>query len=403
MKTPFLFIFTFVFFLSDFLFAQDSTKVAEEINNISLSKNQLRRSYEMILTTKLAQNDSKAIKDLVILLLQKEEQDNFTYLYIEDKIPLIYIAKQYENLSLALLDKYAYAIDPDFSNPSILSTPLQKALFNYFNRNKADLQAEIKQHNLSQDAKDFHILSLQFLAHYSNRRNIYSKYPAEINQNAATFLQKYPNSLYTDYVRKYVYREYMPSKWGNYIGLGLGYNSFSQNLGQKFNNAIDFHIHYELHYKKVFANVGMKFIFSSVQQDIDYSNGAMWQKDASAQVIEFPITAGFWLWDNRVIRILPFAGISGLFISPNSKEPKAIPNSKALRISALTYTFGVNLDFKIGEKKTDELQYYHGIRVGLAYIQPNFWGYSPNFNGQMYCISLSYGGFEKFSKRKRYE
>jgi hypothetical protein len=115
----------------------------------------------------------------------------------------------------------------------------------------------------------------------------------------------------------------------------------------------------------------------------------------------FPIRLGFWLLDTKKLRICPFVGGAGMGIVPKDKDEKAIPNSRALETSAWAYTAGIQTDIKIKEVKETYHQNYYVIRVTLGYTQPNFWGYTTNFDGQIVYFSLGYGGFWKSMKRRK--
>lgn len=393
---------TFLFVFNGVCVAQDSLDIETEEPKISLNKYQLNQIYRRILVKKLAKNDTAKIKELFLFLLQQGRQDSTVNIGIDENMALIYITKQIESISLKDLDKYGNDINPDFVRCGIVINEFNTAINEYLIKNKIYLETAIRQTNLTEEEKDFHFLHLQYVTHYSNQRYRYYKHPDDLNKIANNFLQKYPTSIYTSYIKKYIRQEYIPSEWGNAVYVGGAYNLFTSNLGQKFNNFVDIRIHYELHYKKIFINTGFDIAFnSSVRENINYRNGGVWQKDASAIIMIFPIRLGFWLLDTKKLRIYPFVGGAGMGIVPKGKDEKAIPNSRALEISAWAYTAGIQTDIKIKEVKETYHQNYDAIRITLGYTQPNFWGYATNFDGQIIYFSLGYGGFWKNMKRRK--
>jgi hypothetical protein len=396
-----LFILVMLFCRSAFLYAQeDSTKIENKNDSLRQKSREQLKNYVLSFTNKLKQNDTAYIRKETNFWLQyKVAEYPFN---IGEKMALRYIANQIDSITTEQLFEYGNWIEPDFHSCIIKESYFGIAIDEYLQNHKVDLQQVIQQSNLAEEQKDFHLLHLDYFTNYTNQWQHYHKHPEELNKIANLFLSKYPKSIYISYIRKYIRQEYIPSEWASAVYFGSAYNSFTSNLGQKFNNFFDIRIHYELHYKKIFVNSGVDIALgSSVKENINYHNGGLWQQDSPVILMIFPVRIGCYLWDTKHLRLSSFVGGAGIILSPKDKDAKAIPNSRALETTAWAYTTGINIDIKIKEVKDFFYQNYHGFRLTMGYTQPNFWGYATNFDGQIIYFSLGYGGFFRNMKRKK--
>lgn len=365
------------------LYAQeDNTKIENKNDSLRQKSREQLKNYVLSFTNKLKQNDTAYIRKETNFWLQYKVVD---YPFnIGEKMALRYITNQIDSITTEQLFEYGNWVEPDFHSCIIEITPTNTAIYEYLQNHKSDLQNAIQKSNVNTEQKDFHLLHLEYVAHYIDEMSHHRKHPDEINKMANAFLLKYPKSIYTTYIKKYLRQEYIPSEWASAAYFGSAYNSFTNNLGQKFNNFFDIRIHYELHYKKVFVNSGVDIALgSSVKENINYHNGGLWQQDSHVILMVFPIRIGCYLWDTKHLRLSFFVGGAGVILSPKDKDAKAIPNSRALETTAWAYTAGINIDIKIKEVKDFFYQNYHGFRLTLGYTQPNFWGYATILMGKL--------------------
>ncbi len=400
----------FLFVLNGVCVAQDSLNKVMQVQKAPLNKYQyeLDQRYRLILIEKLAQNDVIKLQIELNYIITREKQKKTTYLSIEEKIPLFYITNQIDSIhTIAFhkqLEKGFYPnYESDFRAADNPINLLNYKLRIYLHTHLAIIQEHIKQAKLTEEEKDFHLLNLEYFT-YSSRNIVRAKYTndqKEVNKIANTFLQKYPLSIYNPYIKKCIRNEYVLSNWASAGSFCVGYNTFTQNLGQKFSDMGYFGFAYEHYYKKIFISISLNtYIWGEVKENINYNSGAIWQKNASAKMGDVPLVAGFILFDTDRIRVLPFAGISLSGIYPGDKESKVSPNNKAVSIDSWnSMVVGLNFDYKLFAGKDVDNDYYGAWRIRMAYTQPNFSSYSPNFNGQMYAISLGFFIFDRNIKR----
>ena len=262
------------------------------------------------------------------------------------------------------------------------------------------IKNQIRTSEFNSEQKEFLELNLDYLLTEVNYLN---DNQTELNGLANNFLSRYPKSEYENYIREYVRYEMKVSKWGLGFEFFSGYGSFTNDLADKFKDNIPIGVAFDISYQNIVLYLRDYIGFSRTVDSISFGSGT-WRKNAQVRVFLPEASIGYNLIDNDLIKMAPFAGISSTHVSPTDHDREKYPEYDDVGLNfTTTFTYGVNLDLKIGSGSGlivggPEKSYWF-IRLRYAYNQPQYSKKYNGFNGDFHYITIGFGGFGSKLKR----
>ncbi len=191
---------------------------------------------------------------------------------------------------------------------------------------------------------------------------------------------------------------YTPSGWSEEATFFSGYGIFTGDLMKTYRNIVPFGCDLDIYYNRLALYMRVYIGISKTIRDVPYSGGT-WAKGSEADVLIPEASLGYILAYNKLIVLAPFAGIAGADIGPAGSEMDKVLGLKQVELKpTLTYSLGLNLDFKLGYPNTPykvsaglENAYFF-IRLRYSYNIMQFDNKYPGFGGNMHNITIGIGG-----------
>ena len=380
-------------------FAQGNGSIEEQIAGYQSSQYDLILKARKLLTDKLTEGDMGSIVQTTLYIESSLENNNYIGLYDVEKGLIYFLTGQYEKVSMLMVSVGVSGYD-ELSLKTNAVHPPQDLLYDALEREiKASYQHitySIKSLVESKEEQDFLLLALESFRTNTSPYNLYDGTDG-LNFEANQFLNSYPNSMYTQVIKKVIRHEYENGSWGVGFNIYGGYGFFTGSLTQSYTNPIIVGFSGDLSYKKLTAHIPLNIGLNSLNKDMDYSLGFL-EKGEAMRVWNTGLCLGVSIFENSLCMLTPYAGISYFGIRvPNFDEENGIePELKEININTYAYSFGLNLDFKVWSEKIlgAERSQVH-IRLGYSYSMPHFGSKYPKLTGRFHQLTLGIGYFSR--------
>jgi hypothetical protein len=252
---------------------------------------------------------------------------------------------------------------------------------------------------LGEETKDLLLMHLEWL-YIEDRNDVFAQ--DYVNALADAFLDSYPNSLYTNFVKEHIrYRLKVKNVAVAYDFFG-GFGLFTGNLRNNYTNSFVFGNGFDICYKKYELHLRNHIAFNKTKQDLSYSLGIL--ESGTRTMVFLPEAAlGYAVYDKKYFKLSPFAGIAAMDIGPTGSDLEATPELEKLNLDyTRTYTLGFQFDIKLVPKKVPNYSpvgSYAFIRVRYAYSMPNFERKYDGMSGNMHYLTISLGMMDRALKR----
>lgn len=379
--------------LSNLCFAQ-KTELALDSRSEKIEKTRKR------LLDAVIEHDLEKIQILYQTLLELDDSD-YLSIYPGEEWLINYWLEDYQKI-LTGIDPY----DSGLANTiQIRVQPTGDYLFYKLREQiiskKSILREKIISSSYSQENKDFLVLNFEFLTIENDyNENVQDR----LNSLSNDFLNNYPESQFSKYVREYIRLEFKPSKWGFAFEFFSGYGIFTDNLSNDFTNNVPIGIAFDVFYKKYVLFLRNYIGFSRTTNPIEFDEGT-WRDDAQVRVFLPEASIGYLLLDSKRLKLMPFAGISSTSISPTEYDLNRIEEYDNVGLDfTTTYSYGINLDFVLRKSgrvpiisSNEQSNWF--IRLRYSYNQPQFHKKYDRFDGGFHYITIGFGGFGRKLKR----
>ncbi len=378
--------------------AGQSDSLKQEIFSYRDSTAETIAKGRKLLMDKFLLNDKKKVAELLTYLESVEKDQNFLAFFPTERWFLYYWIERYDPLmsDLANYDEdYHRSIDQKLG-PARDSLYLK--LRSGLRVQRFQIIENIQRAELSDTEKAFLILNLDyFITAYAKTINRDS-----LNHLSNEYLTSYPQSRFENYVRKYIRFEMKNSKWGLGFEFFSGYGAFTGHLRKNFKNHVPFGVAFDVCYMNFTLFLRDYIGLGSTNDSIPFKDGT-WRKDAKASTFLPEASIGYTVVENKIIKLVPFLGIASMEISPSQSDIKKYPEYENVHLKlTTTYTFGLNLDFKIAKAKKvinrpNERSYWF-LRLRYAYNKPQFEQKYNRFNGDFHYITIGIGALGRQQK-----
>lgn len=388
----------FVFWqISMVVFAQNNS-----IRNFILTyrdpKTEIISKGRRLIFDKLLQNDTSKVRE-VVDYLENEEDENYLALYPQEKWMLYYWTGQYEKVleNLPSSQRHYYGrfffrgFYPD-------ADPVLHKLVEVVKGSKDEIVRHIKASALSDTDKDFLALNLDYqlsgLSYRSNNNPV---------AGTEAFLKVHPNSAYETYVRRNIKQEVVRSKWGLGFEFFSGYGILTNDLKTHFKNTVPVGVGFDVAYKNFTLYLRDFIGFSRTKDSLHFPAG-IWKKGAQARIYLPEASLSYPLLESRRFKLSPFAGIASCSFAPteNDRNKNLVNDDVELKFTT-AYTFGLNVDWKLGKSYSGLVaaneDAYWFLRIRYAFNSPQFKNKYTGFNGNLHAVTIGIGGFGRPVKR----
>jgi hypothetical protein len=312
----------------------------KRFNDYENSKSEVISKWRRVLLDKFMEGDLNAVREIKNHLVYEVENENYAVFYPAEYWLVLYWTQEYNYLTNSLLNydslqiiSFRKKIKPqqDYLAGELLRKTRESVQMNDF---------YIRLSGITAIDKDFLTMNLRYLVSGDDFAGITQD---SLNTMADTFLEKYPKSAYESYIRKNIRIKYKPAKWGLGVEFFSGYGIFSNDLAKSFTNTIPVGIAFDIYFIN-FVLYFRDFIgFSLTKKDIAYDNG-VWEKGSQVRVYLPEASLGYVVFNNRYLKIAPFAGIASTSIGPTEHDTKEEPDLKKADLAfTTTYAAGLNL------------------------------------------------------------
>lgn len=213
----------------------------------------------------------------------------------------------------------------------------------------------------------------------------------EMNTLADRFLDRYPRSRHSMFVREHLRVVLRPSPWGYGLELGIGRVSLSGELQTWFEDSYTLDVAGEITYRNAAGLLRIALpVSGKVRAAFDY-NGR-WEQGYPARPYLSSVSLGYVCEVGPLLRITPHAGWTYVFISPTGDE-RSYGFDKTMDFGA--FSAGLSIDLPVTSEPVpfspDERMslYFVRIRIGMQHSSTQI----PFARGNMALFSVGLGGF----------
>ena len=243
-------------------------------------------------------------------------------------------------------------------------------------------------------SQDFLKLNLQFFL-LDKDNSLFNQ--EKINLESNLFLNTYPNSKFEHFVRYQIKYEFVLSDWGFGMDLFSGYGWYTEELKESFTGSIPIGFGVDVFYKDFVFNLRYLIGFSFTKKDLDF-NGHIWKNNSQVRLYIPEISFGYNVYEDNLIKLTPFGGISGISFSPTEYDMEQKPELKNAVLGFVnSFTYGINLDLKLftttSVNYSGPEQDFWLIKIRLASNYPQFMNKYDRFDGNIYYLTIGFGGF----------
>lgn len=347
-------------FLPLFSFSQSYDSIEAEIIGARPSKYELVFKSRFLLIEALENLDKKAIQKYSSYLIGTHKTNRNPNLGADEIILLYFVNSDFENILSSIKSNPS----ANYSFTYHLTSDLRIKLVDYLKSNYSYFVSKIFLSNLKEDEKQF--LKLYF--DFELKNNDFGHDDNVLYTKAANdFIEKFPESSYSYYVRNFILVQKDRKDWQWGINLGLGYGVYSGDLAEKLTSGVNGLLGFDFFYKKWVGTLKLQTSNSEATDSIRGVDLTL-TPGQKANYLDFNLSLGYDLLDGEKMSLTPYLGMGlSSLLQRNSGRDKDIPF--IYRYSP-SLNLGVNYNYFFGEifpnrdVKWNYNQWLWGVKAG---------------------------------------
>lgn len=380
--------------------------IEDEIKNVGDTNEILVLKARKLLLNNLENGDFQKAGDIVEYA-ERTFQDSVTVFSVYERLLVSFWVSDYDSVVSLVLNRLdsngyfsplLYFYHPQRS-PLTFVDYFFDDLFSLSLENKKLLVDRVNNSNLSKEEKE--VLRLTLNKELIDLEN-YEEEQQAINREADFFLEKYPESKYSEYIGSYVREVYTFSRhaWGFF--LGLGYNDYTAGLGKEYSPNFDINMTFEYYRDNILLAFSMDLGLGTIRNDRFIRGEYDWEKGDRADSYFADLLLGYQLLPMRRVLITPFVsgGISGITPSTGDLDRADIGTRSDVRYGlghTFNYGVGVNFDHYTLAKGTFEGTI---LRFRVGYKELGWEKQYETLDGGVWYFSVGFGGVLRTINRK---
>ncbi|MDP4269246.1 MAG: hypothetical protein Q8909_03855 [Bacteroidota bacterium] len=333
-------------------------------NNRPESKTEQIYRYRTLLIDKVIANDTASIRDLYQTLVNDYENEYYIALYPYEKRIINLILKDYAAFVKGIVSTNDESIRKVKEKLQPKEDGLGKMLYNKLVENKDKLSVEVNADNtLTADKKAFILMNID---NYTSPLQG-ARYQDKVNADATVFLNSYPESNLTSYVRNYMRYEYKPKGFLFGYELSLGTTIMSPHIRNYLGTGGGLGLGILWGYKNWQFNTRLFMSFSKTHENL-YYKGILWPANSGTDLFLPELSLGYAFRLSKKMNLTPLVGVGWLTAMPNDNVTRKYPDLNNAEISTKTSPlFGIDFGWGISEGYT-----YNEVKRKYSYIFSSF-------------------------------
>lgn len=216
-----------------------------------------------------------------------------------------------------------------------------------------------------------------------------------LNEDADDFLARFGDSPYAPFVRRDIRSVVVESRIGYGFSIGGGASTVTGRLGGLLSAGGAFDLGGELGIRKLIGDLDA-VVYGRLTAGIGgkvrsaFSYRGDWVPGDKKDILVPEISLGIVAFETDFVQCTPFAGLSGVLISPPTDANGN--SSDGPELNMFSWSAGLSVDWKIGAREIAGSPSYLYIRTRLTYSSP-FPQPETRFNGGFLAFTVDFGGF----------
>jgi len=255
-----------------------------------------------------------------------------------------------------------------------------------------------------------------YLSQLLNRNNysVESEWQKSLNADATEFLNKYPNSKWTRFVKNNIRYRYELSTWFLGFNFGGGYNGLTKDLKNRYGNSgsMDFELFFGYNRLGLALDAHIAFLRNKMAESFTFEDGfeVTWPEDAAARFYRFSLNAFSHIKLSNDFYAVPIAGIGLSSIGPTEEDMEDFPELEVFKTGYFeTFNIGMGLQWRFKKNIEQYSSVFTGqyreqsnwyLQLRYVFSEPQFQRKLAGFEGQYHTVTLSIGGFGRGYRRK---
>lgn len=380
---------------------EDSLK--KEILAATGSQTMLIRNARMLLLDKFIQKDMNDVRRLKNFLNNDIDNENYIGLYQIEDILLNYWTEDYMHIlaGVNLLGDISLNVKLRPDNDYLFVKVRDESVKNYYG-----LQQSIQSAGLSAEDRDFLEIMLTYLVSGKFNFVIGRSITVEddkLDSMGNEFLQKYPESKYTKFIKENIRSRYTKSDWALGFDFFSGYGITTGNALYNFKNHVPIGVGFDVYYKKLVLYLRDYIGFDRTLNDIEH-NKVVWPKRSQVRIYLPEASLGYPVISNKLLRITPFAGIAGISFSPTMVDVQRDKSLETFEKFMTKAAAGINTEFLLNTSSgrfwgmAEDDEFFLRLRYGYNFSNSNKIPYA---SGNVHYITIGIGGVGRLNKRRK--
>ncbi|WP_243348629.1 hypothetical protein [Parabacteroides sp. FAFU027] len=362
-------------------------------NNRPESKTEQIYRYRTLLIDKVVSNDTAAIRTLYLTLVNDYESEYYVALYPFEKRVINLILKDYTALTNEYISTNDESIGKFKSKIEPKEDGLGKILYNKLVDNKQKLLDEVGSNNsLASDSKAF----IKMIIENYTATMQDNAYRMKTNADASVFINKFPESKLTSYVRNYMRYEYKPKGFLFGIEFYAGPTIISSETRNYIGSGGGFGFGFIWGYNNWQLNTRAFISFSDTHKDL-YYKGIRWSAESDAETVFPELSLGYTFKPSKKISLTPLMGLGWMSASPIENDIKKNPDLEDVEISSkASPLYGVDLGWNLSETysyNSTKKKYSYGfssVHIRYVYQDNRFPMEYREMTGQTHILSICF-------------
>ncbi|MCF3108903.1 hypothetical protein LL912_08950 [Niabella sp. CC-SYL272] len=253
------------------------------------------------------------------------------------------------------------------------------------------LLKEITQTNLPEEQKTFLTMHLKYLLSNTPDQQ------AVLNNLADRFIDRYPESNYTPFIKSHIRNKYVLSANGGSISFHGGQFRFAGALTGYYKSLTSFGLTFDLVRNHWLGQFNLAVGSGRTKTEMPLANGGTWPAGSKVTGGYLMLTVGKYITQSHLIDVAPIAGAGIFGVDPN-ENTKEQPELKGAGIrTTIAGSLGIIGDIKLKKMDPAKQQYpFQGvqvpfIRVGYEYIASPLRSKSVSYSGSVHKLTLGIG------------
>ena len=390
----------FLFWSASLVFGQTDSLKMEPSSGLSRSK-KIAEGRQLLLD-KFIEKDFDRVKVTKDYLISLDDED-YIALFPQEFWLLSFWTNEFEDIL-----NTTKAFNRDSLNRGVKRIPpgddyLAVKLIEKTKENEARLADNISKAGLTQQEKDFLRLHLKFLANTDKQTDAVQQ---ELNELSDSFLERYSNSDYNQFVRSFIRKKYETSNTGGGYFFHGGKFLFTGNLAEYYTSPTLIGFSADLLKNNWLFQLNMDFGFGKTKKDMPV-NGDTWAAGSKALGGHIDIAAGRYVLDNKIVGVAPFISVGVFGLDANDYSKTERPELKDAGIkTTIAGSLGFVTDFKLSTKIHNPSYYNFNnserttiLRLTYGYIASPLKSKHIDYSGSVHKITLGIGVLNRNRKR----